>query len=87
MTDFANWLFGLVKDIFLAVWDLLGDVFVFLLDLCLQTVLTFLNATIVPCFMASQSLTNLFANLSAPTLFFVSHFHIPQAFGILGCAV
>ena len=86
MTDFANWLLGLVKDVFKAVWDLIADAFINVLELLLQGILAVLSAIPVPAFMSS-GLSSAMGQISGDVWFFASHFRLAECLAILGAAV
>ncbi|EKE17719.1 MAG: hypothetical protein ACD_10C00304G0002, partial [uncultured bacterium] len=43
LIDFADWLLGLVKDVFQAVWDFCVDVVCYIFDQALQVVIDLVN--------------------------------------------
>lgn len=86
MTDFANWLLGLIKDLLQDAWDLLTDLFISLLDALLQALLTLINAIPLPQFLM-DGLSNIFSNISPDVWYFASHFKFGQCFAVLGAAV
>lgn len=86
MSDFANWLLGLVKDVFAAVWDFVADAFINMLELLLQGLLAVVSAIPVPSFMQS-GLSNSLGQISGDVWFFASHFRLSECLAILGAAV
>jgi hypothetical protein len=90
MTEFAEWLVGLIKALFTAVWDFLLDIAVFLLE---QVLLAFTQAfqlIIVPCFMSASSalsLSSAFAEIPSYVWFFAGHLDLAGCFKILSCAI
>jgi len=86
MSDFAAWLFQLVKDWLEAFWNFLTDIFISILELLLQAVLALFSAIPVPAFMTGGFSSALSA-ISPDVWYFASHFKIGQCMAILGAAV
>lgn len=86
MTEFANWLLGLVKEIFTAIWDFVSDAFINALELLLQGVLTLITAIPAPAFMTG-GLGATMNQISPDVWFFASHFRLGECLAILGAAV
>lgn len=86
MTELANWLLQLVKDVFTAVWDFIADAFINALELLLQGILAVLTAIPVPSFMSS-GLSSAMGQISGDVWYFASHFRLGECLAILGAAV
>lgn len=86
MTELANWLLQLVKDIFTAVWTFISDAFINILELLLQGILAVLTAIPVPSFMSS-GLGSAMGQISGDVWYFASHFRLGECLAILGAAV
>lgn len=90
MTEFANWLLGLIKDLFLAVWDFLLDIVLFIFGLFLTAITQAFELIIVPCFMSAGSvlsLTSAFNHVPSYIWFFAGHLDLTSCFKILSCAI
>ena len=87
MTKFAEWLLGLIKALFKAVWDFLVDIAIGLLELILQAVVGLIGIIPVPSFMQGGGLQGLFTNLPPDVMYFVGHFKLGECLAILGAAV
>lgn len=87
MTEFAEWLVGLVKDVIKAAWDFLTDLAVSLLDALLTAILSLIGAIPVPSFMTGGSFQGLISAISPDVLWFASKFRLSECFAILGAAV
>lgn len=86
MTEFANWLLGLVKDFFTAIWDFVSDAFINVLELLLQGMLTLITAIPAPTFMTG-GLGTAMNQISPDVWFFASHFRLGECLAIFGAAV
>lgn len=86
MTELANWLLQLVKDIITGAWDFIQDVFIELFDLFLKALLALISALPVPAFMTSGIQSTL-SSISSDVWFFASHLNISQCFAALAAAV
>lgn len=83
MSDFAKWLFDLVKAIFIAVWNLVLDLFIEALDLVLDALAAVITAIPVPAF-ATSGLGPLLAAIPGDVWFFAGHFRLGECFAVLG---
>lgn len=83
MTDFANWLLGLIRSILTAIWDLVLDAAINIFDLVLTALATIIAAIPVPGF-ASAGLGPLLASIPADVWFFAGHFRLTECFAVLG---
>ena len=86
MSAFADWLLGLVKAIFTAIWDFVADAFINIFELLLQGILAVLTAIPVPSFMQS-GLSSAMGQISGDVWYFASHFRLAECLAILGAAV
>jgi hypothetical protein len=84
ISAFAGWLLSLVVKIFAALFDLLSDVFVNVLDLLLTGFATVLNGIPAPSFLTGASLQTAFSGLSGDVLFFFGVFNIAPGIALLG---
>jgi len=87
MSDLIAWLLGLVKALFLAVWDFITDMVIAVLELFLNAVAALLTALPVPSFMSNGGMQGLFNNLPADVMYFAGRLHLGECFAILGAAV
>lgn len=90
MSDFADWLVGLIKDLFLAIWDFLLDVVLYIFGLFLTAITQAFELIIVPCFMSAGSalsLTAAFYKVPGYVWFFAGHLDLTGCFKILSCAI
>lgn len=91
MTKFAEWLLVLVKDLFDAVWNFLGDVVIYLMGLLLQAVVSTMNLIVLPCFMSvsagGSALSSAFSLIHPAILYFASMLHLDRCFAMLSCAI
>lgn len=86
ISAFAAWLLKAFVAVFLAIWALLQDVVIELLDLFLNGVTIVLGALPTPSFLTGVSLQSLFGQLGSDVLFFVGIFNIGQGIALLGAA-
>lgn len=86
ISDFADWLFGLVKDAFDAVWDLFSDLGVSLFDEILIGLAAQIVSVEVPEFLTAYSLNSIFSGLHPMVGYFATGLRIPEALHILGSA-
>lgn len=86
MTKFAEWLIGLIKSFFTGLFDFVKDVFIAILDLLLSGVLALISAIPVPSFL-SGGLNSALNAIGPDVWFFAGHFHLPECMAILGAAV
>lgn len=87
INDFADWLFGLVKDAFDAIWDLLGDAAVWVVDEFLIGLAALISAIPTPDFLTAYSLNGILSGVHPMVGYFALGLHIPEGFAILGSAV
>lgn len=85
MSDFANWLLGVIKEIFKALWDWVTDAMVWAVDEVLKAVVTLVSAIPAPSFMSS-GLSGAMGQISSDVWFFASHFRLAECLAILGAA-
>lgn len=83
MTDFAKWLFDLIKAIFKTAWDFIIDLLVEGVDLILQAVAGIIAAIPVPSFISS-GLGPLLGSIPSDVWFFAGHFRLTECFAVLG---
>ena len=91
MTDFASWIVGLIKALFVAVWDFLGDIIVWCLSQILTAITQAFSVIVVPCFMSlsggNGGLSHYLAQIPSYIWFFASHLNIAGVFSIFSCAI
>jgi hypothetical protein len=88
MGEFATWLVGLIKTLFLAVWNFIVDIFVNIVELVLVAVHSLISLIPSPSFISqSDWLAQLLSPLPPFALFLVSQLHIPEALAIVGTGV
>lgn len=83
ITDFAKWLFDLVKGFIEACVDFLKDLFIWALDGVLGAIGAIIAAIPVPDFLTQYSLGVLFNQMHPVLAFFGSQLHIAQGLGIV----
>ena len=81
MTDFAEWLLGLVKALFQPVWDFLTDFLIATLSVMLKAVVA-LIALIPSCGCFTGGLQSIYVNLHPGIAYVSDHLGIP---GVLAC--
>ncbi|MBS1188801.1 MAG: hypothetical protein H6R10_593 [Rhodocyclaceae bacterium] len=87
MDSFADWLLGLVKSAFSALWDFFTDLLIALLDLGLSAILGLLQLLPVPSFMQAGSLQAIINQISPDIWYFASHFKLSECLAMFGAAV
>ena len=87
MSDFVNWLLGLVKSLFLALWDLIADVFIAVFGWLLDIVAYIINHIPVPDFLSAYSIQILFQPIHPTILYFAQFFNFPMCFGLISAGV
>lgn len=87
MTEFFNkitgWFIDLVIDLFGAIWDFFGDLFIDLADVVLTAVADAISSIPAPDFLSSNNLGSLINMMDADILFFVGILQIPTGLGLL----
>ena len=83
MTDFANWLFGLIKAVFGAAWDFVLDLLIQGVDLILHAVAAIIAAIPVPSFI-TNGLGPLLSAIPGDVWFFAGNFRLTECFAVLG---
>lgn len=84
ISAFAAWLLKAFIAVFVAIWALLQDVVIELLDLFLIGVSAVLGTLPAPAFLSTVSLQQLFGQLGGDVLFFLGVFNIGQGIALLG---
>lgn len=79
------WFLDLAKSLISAIWDLLSDFLVFVLDTLLGVVEYLLGLISVPDFL-SGGLNSVWASMPSGVLWIVSQAGLPQALAIIGTA-
>jgi hypothetical protein len=90
LTEFAEWLIALIKQLFGFVWDFVIDLFISALELVLLAFAQAFQYVVVPCFMSANSalsLSSAFNHVPSYIWFFASHLDLRGLFGILSCAI
>lgn len=87
MTEFANWLLQLVKDLFVSIWDFFLDLAIETASLIFQALVAIISAIPVPSFLSSNSLSLAFASIPPEVWFFAGHFKFAECLAILAAAV
>ncbi|MBB5190717.1 hypothetical protein HNQ50_001439 [Silvimonas terrae] len=80
------WFLGLVKAAFGAVWDMVTDLFVALIEMFFNALLTLLNLITVPDFM-SGGIDALTSSMPGWMLFFMSATGFGPALALIGAGV
>lgn len=83
MTDFAKWLFDLLKALFQPVWDFLTDLFIAIAEMVLTALAGLIAALPAPGF-ASSGLGPLLASIPSDVWFFAGNLRIGECFAVLG---
>ena len=83
LSQFTTWLLQLVQEVVGALFGLIKDVLIELLDLVLTAVASLLSLIPVPDFM-SQGLGSLFSGLDGGIAWICAQAGLPQALAIIG---
>lgn len=86
ISAFGQWLLALFVKMFVAIWDLFGDLVISLADAFLQALATLVSAIPAPAFLTNYSLQSAFSQMSGDVLFFLSVFNIGPGIAMLGSA-
>lgn len=90
MSEFADWLVGLIKALFGFIWDFISDILIHVLDLFLTALVQAFHLVLVPCFMSVGSALSMSTALTKiPTYvwFFAGNLGLADCFKILSCAI
>lgn len=88
LSAITDWLVKLVKSIFLAVVEFVGDMVVKVLDLVLGAISALIAAIPVPAFLSSGlNVGGLLSGLPPYALYVIGNLRIAEAFGILAAGV
>lgn len=88
LEQITTWLVDLVKDVFVAVWDLLGDGIVFVLSSILVPIGGWISGLTPPAFLSSGiNIGALLTGLPPFALYLAGQTRITEAMAILGAAV
>ncbi|WP_313178533.1 phage coat protein [Stenotrophomonas sp.] len=87
MTDLTNWLLGVIKQIFAALWDMAMDIIVAAFERLLAVVLLALSYLPLPDFMQSQSIGAMLANGGSTILWFADLFQIGPSLVLIATAI
>lgn len=88
LEQITTWLVDLVKDVFLAVWDFLGDAVVFVLSGVLDPIGAWISGLSVPAFLSNGlNIGSLLSGLPPFALYVASQTRIGEAMGIISAAV
>lgn len=85
MSKFAEWLVGLVKEAFTALFTLLLDLVIEAFDLLLTALSAIMAAVPLPQF-ATQGIGSLLANIPPEVWYFAGPLKIGECFAVLGAA-
>lgn len=83
LNQFTTWLAALVKSAFDALWTLVKDGFIYLVDGVLSALGTIIAAIPVPDWM-QNGLQSLFSALDGGTMWLVTSAGLPQCLAIIG---
>jgi len=87
MDGLLDWLWSAIKAVFAALWDFVTDLFVALVGALFDLFAWIIQHIPVPEFLASASLSGLFANVDPSILYFVHFFNLPACLGLIGAGV
>jgi len=85
LKELTDWLLTLAREGFAALFNLVKDAFVWLVDAVVGAVVALVSLVPVPEFM-STGLAGLFGQLDSGILYFVTALGVPQALAIIGTA-
>lgn len=83
LNDFTTWLLDLIRDIFAALVDFVGDMVVMVAQAICDALLALLGIIPVPTFLEA-GLDSLFGELGAGILWVVTMVGLPQGLAIIG---
>lgn len=83
LAEFTQWLLGVVKEFFTALWSFFLDALVNIVDLIGAAVVGLLSMIPVPAFLAG-GLQSLYGLLDPGIAYIASASGLPQALGIIG---
>lgn len=84
ISAFGQWLLSLFVKVFVAIWDLFGDLVIALADAFLQALAALVSALPAPTFLTQYSLQSAFSQMSGDILFFLTVFNIGPGIAMLG---
>ncbi|QOK98456.1 DUF2523 domain-containing protein (plasmid) [Ralstonia pseudosolanacearum] len=84
ISAFASWLLKMFVAVFVAIWSLVEDVAIDILDLFLQGLTAVIGTLPVPGFLTGVTLQSLFGQLGGDVLFFFGVFNIGSGIALLG---
>ncbi|WP_247539178.1 DUF2523 domain-containing protein [Ralstonia pseudosolanacearum] len=84
ISAFAAWLLKAFVAVFAALWSIVEDLCIDVLDLLLNGLTTVLGALPAPSFLTGVSLQSMFGQLGGDVLFFLGAFNIGQGIALLG---
>lgn len=83
LTEFTEWLLGLVRAAFAAAWSFVVDLAVAIVELVVNAIVGLVSLIPVPEFMSS-GLRALFGQLDPGILYLLAASGVPAALGIIG---
>lgn len=83
LAQFTNWLLGLVKSFFSALWTFVVDAFIGLADLVVSAFVSLIALIPVPSFM-SMGLQSFYGQLDPGILYLLSASGLPGALAVIG---
>lgn len=85
MSAFADWLLGIIKELFGAVWDFVVDLCIALVDLVLVALLALINLLPIPAFITG-GLQGLLNAIPSDVWYFAMHFRLGECLAMFGAA-
>lgn len=86
LSDFAQWIYDTIVEVFVALGEFLHDVIIWALDGVLGAIGDIIAAIPVPDFLLSYSLSGLFAGMHPVVGYFGAGLNIAQGFGLIAAA-
>lgn len=87
LSSLTNWFITVIKDIWQAFVDFLGDFWVDIADFVLSAIASTFSVIPVPHFLDNYSVGTIFSFLPSDILYFVGQLGLPAAFALISSAV
>lgn len=83
LSQFTEWLFGLVRSFFSALWTFVVDAFIAIVELVVNAIVALISLIPVPSFM-SMGLQSFYGQLDPGILYLLSASGLPGALAVIG---
>jgi len=87
LSKITAWLADAFRSVVGALFDVVSDALLFVLDALLQGIAGLLAMIPAPAFLQNNSLGTLLAHLPPEVLYFAGHFRLAECFALLGASV